>query len=297
MSFPKFLIFFVVLIKTLEAASTQPKSTIIFPEANANGNFNSPKELPTGTSFLLRDDEIHISKNELSEANFLSKIKDFATFYNISLPKVDKFKLKPSIFTRVGGSSPFVQDLAQATCEPEMHPVPLNLPQEEGITYFPTCVRVKRCGGCCFLSHHSCQPSSVQTIKVKVLKVGDTVTRSRRRVNRQAEQDYISVDVEEHNSCDCKCKLKESECNPAIQTYSEPQCECLCKDKDKEEACLGSRDHFWSYEQCECLCRKTISCSSGQEFDHKTCRCVNTQLELDYSDLYNDGNFLDYFYN
>ncbi|RXG51869.1 hypothetical protein Avbf_19206 [Armadillidium vulgare] len=36
------------------------------------------------------------------------------------------------------------------------------------------------------------------------------------------------------------------------------------KPRDKEQACLGSRDHFWSYDQCECLCRKTISCSSGQ---------------------------------
>ncbi|KAL7629995.1 UNVERIFIED_CONTAM: hypothetical protein RMT77_019885 [Armadillidium vulgare] len=271
MPFPKYLIFFVALIKTLEAASTQQKGTIIFPEAN--GNFDLPKDLPAGTSFLLGDDETHISKNDMSEANYLSNIKDFATFFNFSLPKVDPFKLKPNVLSRLGGSSPSVQDLAQATCTPEEHTVPLNLPQEEGVSYFPTCVRVKRCGGCCLLSHHSCQPSTARTIKAKVLKAGGTVTRSRRRVSRQAEPEYISVDVEEHLSCDCKCKLKESECNPAIQTYSEHQCECLCKDKDKEQACLGSRDHFWSYDQCECLCRKTISCSSGQEFDHKTCSC------------------------
>lgn len=49
----------------------------------------------------------------------------------------------------------------QALCMPELQTVPL-LENEPSVIYYPTCTRIKRCGGCCTHSLLSCQPTATE---------------------------------------------------------------------------------------------------------------------------------------
>ena len=58
----------------------------------------------------------------------------------------------------------------QAKCALENVTVHLNLPVEENVMYFPTCIRLPRCSGCCVGQLLKCQPSSTKTHTYKVKK-------------------------------------------------------------------------------------------------------------------------------
>lgn len=57
-----------------------------------------------------------------------------------------------------------------ANCMPELKTVPL-VPETSttaGVFYFPSCTRVKRCGGCCSHALLSCQPVQTEQIAMQV---------------------------------------------------------------------------------------------------------------------------------
>ena len=58
--------------------------------------------------------------------------------------------------------------LDQAKCEPELKIVELEHEKVEGVQYFPTCVRLHRCGGCCHSSHQVCHPTKEEYVKIEV---------------------------------------------------------------------------------------------------------------------------------
>lgn len=63
-----------------------------------------------------------------------------------------------------------------ANCIPEMTVVPLQLSDESdmndpSIFVFPSCTRVKRCGGCCGSHLLSCQPVEKTTTKYQVIQI------------------------------------------------------------------------------------------------------------------------------
>lgn len=63
-----------------------------------------------------------------------------------------------------------------ANCVPEMKVVPLNLADESDIkdptiVVFPSCTRVKRCGGCCTNNLVSCQPMETHNIVYEVFAI------------------------------------------------------------------------------------------------------------------------------
>lgn len=60
-----------------------------------------------------------------------------------------------------------------ANCIPEMQTIPLKLAdssesKDPTIVVFPSCTRVKRCGGCCNNNLVSCQPIETNTIVFEV---------------------------------------------------------------------------------------------------------------------------------
>lgn len=62
-----------------------------------------------------------------------------------------------------------------ANCIPEMTVVPLKLidgsdSKDPTIVVFPSCTRVKRCGGCCNNNLVECQPIETKTILFEVNK-------------------------------------------------------------------------------------------------------------------------------
>lgn len=55
-----------------------------------------------------------------------------------------------------------------ATCQPELRTVQLDLPTEANTLFYPTCVRLEQCGGCCYGPLLTCRPKVTKVVKYKV---------------------------------------------------------------------------------------------------------------------------------
>lgn len=120
----------------------------------------------------------------------------------------------------------------QASCMPELQTVPLLENDDPSIIYYPTCTRVKRCGGCCTHPFLSCQPTATETrnfevihshlikcyryiymlfqlitLLINVLKIFVTALESNNGLRYQGKR---IVPIEEHTQCTCDCKIKET---------------------------------------------------------------------------------------
>ncbi|KZC04388.1 Vascular endothelial growth factor B, partial [Dufourea novaeangliae] len=158
-----------------------------------------------------------------------------------------------------------------AKCMPELQPVSLKLENDPSTIYYPSCTRVKRCGGCCSHALLSCQPVASEFRNFEVLVVS-------------VETDGLSykskqiVPLEEHTKCACDCRIKAEHCN-VKQTYLKEECRCACKNVDEAEKCIRNNDtKTWDPERCTCLCRDEQECSTGYYFDQNTCRCRQVPL-------------------
>ncbi|XP_016920282.2 vascular endothelial growth factor A, long form [Apis cerana] len=158
----------------------------------------------------------------------------------------------------------------RASCMPELQTVPL-LENEPSVIYYPTCTRVKRCGGCCSHSLLSCQPTATEIrnfeIFVTVLESGDGLKYQGKRI----------VPIEEHTQCTCDCKIKETDCNKK-QSYIPEECTCTCNNVDEQKKCNESNMKMWHPDLCSCFCREVQECSTGFYFDQNSCRCLQVSL-------------------
>ena len=55
-----------------------------------------------------------------------------------------------------------------AACKPELRTVSLDLPVEANTLFYPTCVRLEQCGGCCYGPLLICRPKVTKAILLKV---------------------------------------------------------------------------------------------------------------------------------
>ncbi len=131
----------------------------------------------------------------------------------------------------------------QATCQPELRTIELPSNEPDSL-FFPVCVRLPRCGGCCGLSHVlECVPTKVSLRELKRARV-----RVKRSTNGRssAEASQISIKVEIHDECKCKCKVKEDDCDDNLHRYKPQLCKCVCINQDKELACeKESSNKIW----------------------------------------------------
>ncbi|XP_042881510.1 platelet-derived growth factor subunit B-like [Penaeus japonicus] len=221
-----------------------------------------------------------LDRDSLDLLNTITDISDFAQMFNLSLPEEDDFG-NISLTVRISGTSDEPAELASmANCKPELRTVELDLPHDPQTTFYPTCVRVEQCGGCCFGPLLTCRPSVTKVLKVKVLKTTSASSgssrRSRpgRRRRRENTASYHTVSVVKHTSCECGCKVQASDCNSTIHTYREGECACVCKDRDEKTKCEEQNStKYWSDETCSCYCRRPLSCGSGEFFSQFSCRC------------------------
>ncbi|KAH0955517.1 hypothetical protein HN011_010674 [Eciton burchellii] len=173
-----------------------------------------------------------------------------------------------------------------AKCIPELQAVSLKLDDDPSIMIFPSCTRIKRCGGCCSSFLLTCQPTSTETRNFEVI------------VASVKERDYMGrriVPLEEHTKCKCDCKIKEEDCTEK-QHYEPHNCQCACSNIDEQQKCRKNNEiKVWNTELCSCSCRAIEQCSTGYYFNHNTCRCgpinrpVNTFVPTKGSN-YNFGN-------
>jgi len=175
----------------------------------------------------------------------------------------------------------------QATCQPIDTVVNVVPPEERDPTvfFFPSCVVMKQCGGCCAHTGTSCTPTEEEEKKVTLKK---TKFMGGSKLQNQGE---VTVTVKEHKKCRCQCKKSASDCN-SLQKFISNQCRCECQNFGDQEACTKVSSllfslklhHFISQpkqnptklfdnKSCSCLCRETKECTTGWEFDQDSCAC------------------------
>ncbi|XP_052277840.1 uncharacterized protein LOC127876556 isoform X2 [Dreissena polymorpha] len=168
-------------------------------------------------------------------------------------------------------------------CNPREMTIAIPRHQDPDITVFPTCTRVKRCGGCCTSDVFSCEPTATQE---KYLRVFDTRL-PYPGAHRFQFMGTRVVTVIEHTQCDAQCKTKSHECHK-YQVYEDRKCRCVCR--PERQALMGtcSGAQIWDDSECDCICpnRNTVSCPEPSYFSTTTCKCtlkteVTGEIDLD----------------
>jgi PDGF/VEGF domain len=101
---------------------------------------------------------------------------------------------------------------------------------DSSIVYYPSCTRVKQCGGCCSHKLLTCQPIETQTLTFELIKSQYTGGNKLKYIGKE-----IAL-IEEHTKCRCDCAVKEQDCKP-FQKYNKPQCKCDCTNVEDQAKC------------------------------------------------------------
>ncbi|XP_076319556.1 uncharacterized protein LOC143230242 isoform X3 [Tachypleus tridentatus] len=115
-----------------------------------------------------------------------------------------------------------------ATCHPR--PVPFQVPQpsDPASIFYPACVELHRCVGCCGHSQLTCTATSVKN------------------VSRQTKPEDCSTSQQyKEDSCQCVCPFLQS-C-PEHQSWNTTLCACVCK-----EVQYCSSGLYFNTDVCRC---------------------------------------------
>lgn len=227
---------------------------------------------------------------KLTDLNSIQNITDFAKLYRIELPPTEHHDADAGTNARQEGGSSFPAEMAN--CAPELRTVKLDLPKDDVHTgFYPTCVRLERCGGCCPISLLTCRPIKTETVMIKVMKYKRTPPKTGRNSNSNTTPSrytgkFIYTEATRHVECDCNCTVKEEDCDLAIHHYSYRDCGCVCKDQAKKEECLKQNDiKRWINNTCTCECWHQEECGTGDHFDQDTCKCEKDSEPASHSGL------------
>lgn len=150
----------------------------------------------------------------LAQRTRLQLILHFPLFFSICVGRAAKDTMK------------------QATCQP-IDQVVSVVPKDERdptVFYFPSCVLLKQCGGCCAHSGTSCLPTETEDKQVTIRK-----TKFLGGSKFQSMGD-ITVDLKVHKKCRCQCMKTANDCN-LLQRYIPGQCRCECTNLKEAEEC------------------------------------------------------------
>ncbi|XP_015915884.1 platelet-derived growth factor subunit A [Parasteatoda tepidariorum] len=155
-----------------------------------------------------------------------------------------------------------------AACQPEDQIVELEKPERSDVMYWPSCVRVRRCGGCCTSKMLSCNPVATSTISIAVLQV---------RYNPLSphafeDQGSHTFTLEQHDRCACGCREQPSDCTPELHEYRVNECKCVCRNQEESSTCTGPKK-IWDNQECMCKCRRVQLCSTGRLYNIQKCKC------------------------
>lgn len=176
--------------------------------------------------------------------------------------------------------------------------------------YFPSCVRVPRCSGCCEESMiggalHQCLPTGIryesvlqiaQTIQMSPSEYPATNTSKLMHIRRRVAKVAI------HTGCECRCKTNPTgTCLSVHHRFHNDTCRCECQNRGVSSLCaqhitpFGTK--FWSEEECQCKCPQYLTpyvvqqdnprilCSSNFIFDDTLCRFAfsfNTMMPFNH---------------
>ncbi|XP_042226550.1 vascular endothelial growth factor C-like isoform X2 [Homarus americanus] len=149
--------------------------------------------------------------------------------------------------------------------------ISVELKTQPGYRFVPACVKLGRCGGCCTPTK-ICTANTTRPVELKVIRVWEN----------QTSVDDVKVEEEDVESCECKCVVVASDCDHSVMEYDENLCQCVCKRslEDERKRCEASHHHLWHPVLCRCLCvgrhPDFNECSTGYEFSHANCSCVES---------------------
>ncbi|XP_041798143.1 vascular endothelial growth factor A-A isoform X2 [Chelmon rostratus] len=172
----------------------------------------------------------------------LAAVLHLSTVKTASIKGVEKSKNEVIRLTEV---------ITKSMCQPREVLVDIfqEYPEDTEHTYAPSCVVLKRCGGCCNDEAMECVPTETNNITLEVMRFRPMVT-----------QHTILLSFAEHQKCDCRLK-------PDVQVKKEYHC-APCSERRKR---LFVQDPL----TCKCSCKfKQLDCKSRQlELNERTCRC------------------------
>nr|WKC15549.1 vascular endothelial growth factor b-like protein [Scylla paramamosain] len=289
-------------IRVLQSRPKRQDSRIIFPDSQSGpGMFvprppplvePNPEEGPDTALELPEDLDLNtMGRHDLSVINAIENITAFANFFGITLPSQDVVDKSFQIGSRMANDVGDAAEMAtMATCKPEIRTVELDLPSQANTLFYPTCVRLEQCGGCCYGPLLTCRPKLTKVVRFKVLKtvvnrssnIDSARSRSdsrrqrrrRRRRRREVVPSFHVVEAIKHVQCECGCKVQEQDCNPTIHNYLQSECACVCKRRDEKAKCeQQSSIKYWDNDSCACYCRKPVDCGTGEFFSQDSCNC------------------------
>jgi hypothetical protein len=155
-----------------------------------------------------------------------------------------------------------------AGCQVEMRTVDIKDPLMENHVFYPWCVRLPRCSGCCPSSRLKCVPTKTSFVNVTAVQL-DYEGKFNGKFKLEG---YRIFQIEKHESCRCECIQQQENCNEH-QIYKPDECRCFCKDPSKGEECLKRPDKVWIQDTCQCLCRHRFNCPTGSTFSQESCKC------------------------
>ncbi|XP_044735931.1 vascular endothelial growth factor D-like isoform X2 [Chrysoperla carnea] len=206
----------------------------------------------------------------LREINGVASLDDFVDRY------VDGATDSISLTSRFGESEERSgsQMLLHAGCSPEFVTVPIEVDGLDSNTIIhPSCVRVKRCGGCCD-AVSDCQPTSTGKEMVSAIIKVFTYNHDTNKFGFVRNE---IVPLETHTECECGCKRKPEHCL-SYQKYYVEDCACRCNNTDEEDKCESHDRKIWNPDTCTCKCQEEEDCATGYFFDENTCECMDETL-------------------
>lgn len=210
----------------------------------------------------------------------IHNVTDFISNYVISEAPLIENELS-SLTYRAGNqdASDDSSSVAEfAGCEISKTFIRLTRDNDLSVFYFPPCVYVNRCSGCCISQKMECVPTKTSMAEYKILKVrysgpGSTTFKY---------EGHQFLQLEKHEKCSCQCIIKPEHCT-ARQIYLPDRCSCSCINEYQAANCPRPLK-YWDSNQCRCRCRTEYTCSTTLRFDTDTCRCVvmrNTLIGID----------------
>ncbi|RWS30020.1 vascular endothelial growth factor A-like protein [Leptotrombidium deliense] len=165
-----------------------------------------------------------------------------------------------------------------AGCTPEMKTVQLNPVKAESELYFPWCVKLPRCSGCCPSRRLECVATKVTKVDITGVKLQYSP------ISRKFKFKGLKVfKMDKHEQCSCQCIQKPADCT-STQVYRPEECRCVCRDMQNVIKCLQNHEKIWDRNICACKCKATLKCSTGFFFNDETCRCESIK-KLDDTSL------------